>query len=432
MDINIKDLVNCKKELEAVLTYEELTPHFEKAMIDYRKKVQIPGFRKGKAPIQIVKKMYGDSIEYSALEDIANNTFKDYIIENKIQIVGMGSLADMDYKPKEKFTFKVEFETLPEIILNDYKGFELTKTNYVIDDSLAEEEIKKIKLKMATNEIDGQALDDEYMVTIDLQETDKSGNPIIGNVSKDLRVYLGDKYLEKEFKVALSNIRENEEKLIDTINPKGDSVKFKATAKKIEKIIYPELNEENLKKITGKDDVKNEEELFAFIKKEIQSQYDEISSSNLRDAALKELVKSNDVNVPDHYVNLILDDFYKDYKKRHAGHTHHKILDEEEFKKENKADAIFNAKWYLLKDKFIEQEKLEINDDDIKKFAEKNASMLNIPVDKLVEIYKANNELNSRLLSNKVLDMIIENATVNEVEEIKKPGERNEGNDLIS
>ena len=89
-------------------------------------------------------------------------------------------------------------------------------------------------------------------------------------------------------------------------------------------------------------------------------------------------------------------------------------------------------KWYLLKDKFIEQEKLEINDDDIKKFAEKNASMLNIPVDKLVEIYKANNELNSRLLSNKVLDMIIENATVNEVEEIKKPGERNEGNDLIS
>ena len=125
MDINIKDLVNCKKELEAVLTYEELTPHFEKAMIDYRKKVQIPGFRKGKAPIQIVKKMYGDSIEYSALEDIANNTFKDYIIENKIQIVGMGSLADMDYKPKEKFTFKVEFETLPEIVLNDYKGFEL-------------------------------------------------------------------------------------------------------------------------------------------------------------------------------------------------------------------------------------------------------------------------------------------------------------------
>ena len=69
MDINIKDLVNCKKELEAVLTYEELTPHFEKAMIDYRKKVQIPGFRKGKAPIQIVKKMYGDSIEYSALEE---------------------------------------------------------------------------------------------------------------------------------------------------------------------------------------------------------------------------------------------------------------------------------------------------------------------------------------------------------------------------
>ena len=432
MELNIKELDNCKKELEAILTYDELIPQFEKAILEYKKKVQIPGFRKGKAPLQMVKKMYGDSIEYSSLEDIANDCFKKYILDNNIQIIGKGSLSDIDYKPKEKFTFKVEFEVIPEFTLNNYKGSELTKTNYVIDDSFVEEEIKGIKLKMAHFEIDGLVLDNEYMVTIDLQEVDNTGNPIIGNVSKDLRVYLNDRYLEKEFKQALLNIRENEEKIVDSKNHNNEPVKYKLTAKKIEKIIFPELNDENIKKITGKDDIKTEEDLFKFIKNELETKYNEISSSNLRDAALKELVKSNDIKVPDHYVNLILDDYYKDYKKRHSGHTHHKLLDEEEFKKENRADAIFNAKWYLLKDKFIEQEKLEIDDDDIKKFAEKNASMLNIPVEKLVEIYKNNEELKSRLLSNKVLDLIIENAIVKEIEEIKKSEQQTEANDIIS
>ncbi|MCX6166244.1 MAG: trigger factor family protein [Ignavibacteriae bacterium] len=85
MEVNIKDLENCKKEFEATLSYEELTPHFEKAITKYRQKVQIPGFRKGKAPINMVKKMYGDSIEYSALEDITEEEFIKYIIENKIK-----------------------------------------------------------------------------------------------------------------------------------------------------------------------------------------------------------------------------------------------------------------------------------------------------------------------------------------------------------
>jgi trigger factor len=420
VEVNLKDLENCKKEFEAVLSYDDLVPHFDDAILKYKQKVQIPGFRKGKAPLQIVKKMYGDSIEYSALEDIANETFKNYVVENNIQLIGTGSLIDLDYKPKEKFTFKVEFEIIPEFTLENYKGFELSKINYVIDDSLAEDELKQIKLKMAQFELDGEALDEEYMITIDMQELDNTGSPIIGNSTKDMRIYLADKYLEKDFKSALKNIRENEEKTIETKNPKGEQMKVKITAKKIEKIVYPEMNIETLKKITGKDDIKTEEELLKFIKTELQSQYDEVSLSNLRDAAMKELVKSNDISVPNYYVNMILDDYYKDYQKKHTGHTHHKHLTEEEFKKENRADAIFNAKWYLIKDKFIEQEKIEVSDDDFKKFAEKNASMLNIPVEKLVEIYKNNADLKFRLLSNKVLDIIVENAKVTEVEEVKK------------
>jgi trigger factor len=86
VDINIIDKENCKKEFDAVLNYEELIPHFEKALLEYRKKAQIPGFRKGKVPLDMVRKLYWDAVEYSALEEIANEVFKNHLLENNIPI----------------------------------------------------------------------------------------------------------------------------------------------------------------------------------------------------------------------------------------------------------------------------------------------------------------------------------------------------------
>lgn len=421
MEAIIKDLENCKREFEATLTYEELTPHFEKAITKYRQKVQIPGFRKGKAPINMVKKLYGDSIEYSALEDITEEVFIKYIIENKIKLIGKGTLKDLDYKPKEQLLMKVEFEVAPEIVLENYKGLELTKTKFEVDDSLVDEELMYLNLKHATYEIDGQANDDEYMITFDTQEMDDAGNVIAGKIEKDLRVYLGSTHLEKDYKEGLKGIRENEERVIEVTNP-ADNEKKKIQVKctKVEKIIKPEMNEETFKKFTNRDDVKTEEEMRKIIKEEIEKAYDNVSNQRLKDAALGELIKANDILVPDFYVNSILDDYVKEHKHKHGEHAHMKEFNEEDFRKEHRADAIFNTKWYLIKEKIIELEKMELVDEDYQKIAEESGKRYNIPADKLIEIYKKNDDMKSQILADKVLDFIIKNANVTEVVEVKK------------
>jgi len=157
LDLKLKDLDNCKKEFDATLTYEELKPHFEKALLKYKQKVTIPGFRKGKAPMKMIERQYGESIEYSALEDIANEVFKKYILDKKIEILDVGRLKDMDYKPKEVFTFQIEFEVRPEVVVENYKNLELTRTVNEIDDSLVDEEIQNLRMRFAQYEIDGQA-----------------------------------------------------------------------------------------------------------------------------------------------------------------------------------------------------------------------------------------------------------------------------------
>jgi trigger factor len=426
MEINIKDLENCKKEFDATLSYEELTPHFEKAIVKYRQKVQIPGFRKGKAPINMVKKLYGDSIEYSSLEDITEEVFVKYIAENKIKMIGKGVLKDIDYKPKENLLVKVEFEVAPEIVLENYKNLDLTRTKFIVDNSLIDEELTYMNLKFAQYEIDGQATDDEYMITFDSQEVDDADNPIQGKTEKDIRIYLGSKYLENDYKEGLKGIRENEEKIISVTNPANNETnKLQIKCTKIEKIIRPEMNEETFKKFTNRDDVKTEEEMRNAIKEEIQKAYDNVSNQKLKDMALGELIKSNDIPVPDFFVNAILDDYIHEHKHKHGKHEHMKDFNEEEFRKEHRADAIFNSKWFMIKEKIVELEKIELADEDYAKLVEESSKRYNIPADKLIEIYKANEDMKGQLLADKVLDFIIKNSNVTEVEEVKKAEDLN-------
>jgi len=418
VDINIKEVENCKREFEAILTYEELLPHFEKALLDYRKKVQMPGFRKGKAPMALVKKQYGDAVEYYALEDIANEVFRNHLMENKVPIFGSGEIKDLDYKPKENLTVKVEFEVIPDVTADNVKGINLTRTSYVVDESLVDEELHYMKYKNAAFEMDGIASDSEYMVTVDTAEIDENDNPVEGKSEKDLRFYIGSGYLNAEYYEALTGIKENEEKIINTKNQSGEDVRLKLKCTKIEKIIYPEMNEENLKKFTGRDDIKTEEELRVFLKDEIERSYDEHGKQTLRNKVVSEVIKLNDFSIPDKYVDALLDDYYKNYKKEHKGHNHD--INETEFRNKNRAEVTFTGKWFLLKDKLIEQEKITVTDEDLKKFAEEAAKPYNIPADKLYEIYKENDEVKHQVLDKKVIDYLIENANITEAEEVKK------------
>jgi len=419
LDLKLKSIDDSKRELEAYVSYEELKPHFEKAIANYRKKADIPGFRKGKAPLNMIKKLYGEEIEYSAIEDIVNDIFREYVVDNKLDVLGKGEIKDIDFKPKESLKFFVEFEVMPEINLEEYKGIELKKTKYVIEDSLVDDEIEYHSMRNATFEIDGTASDDQYIVTVDLQNLDDAGNIIIGQSQKDLRVYLGNKKVYPEFREGLKGIKEGEVRVIDSKNAEGGPKKVQITCTKVEKIILPEMNEEFFKKITGKEDVHNMEEFKGAIRGELEKIYGDIASRNLHNDTISEMVKLNQFNAPDRYVNIILEGMLEDFKRQYSEKLPENFSDEN-FRKERRVDAIFSAKWFLIREKIIEQEDIKVTVDDYRKLAEENHSRYNIPVEKLQQAYEQNEEVASKLLTDKVLELIISNAKIEEIEDHRK------------
>jgi trigger factor len=424
LDLQLNDIENSKKELTGELSYEELTPYFEKAMESYRKKANVPGFRKGKVPMNMIKKLYGEGLEYSAIEDITNEVFVKYIMDNKLDLLSRASIKEMDYKPKEKLTFKVEFEVMPEIKIDNYKGLELKKTKYIIDDSRVDDEIQYHRFRNATNEIDGVALDDNYIITVDLQNLDEAGNIIIGQSQKDLRIYLGNEQMFPEFKAGFKGIKEGEVRIIDSKNSEGGPKKVQITCTKVEKLVFPEMNEEFFKKITSREGIKTEEDFRSEIKNEIQKIYDSISNRKVDSDAISEMIKSNDIPAPERYIEVILNGMIDEYKQQFPKKQLPKDFNADEFKKEKRVDAILQAKWYLIREKMIEDNKIEALDDDYKKLAEENASRYNIPADKLIEAYRENEDIKMKILNDKVLDLIISNAKVTETEEIVKKEEQ--------
>src|SRR5207245_1147497 len=89
-----------KQEVEFEIPYADLAPYFEKSYKKYQKKAAIPGFRKGKAPLPMLKRMYGEMIEQGSLEDVANDVFRDYLKENHVHPVSEGALTDLNFEPK--------------------------------------------------------------------------------------------------------------------------------------------------------------------------------------------------------------------------------------------------------------------------------------------------------------------------------------------
>ena len=420
MDLQLNDIENSKKELTGELSYEELTPYFEKAMESYRKKANVPGFRKGKVPMNMIKKLYGEGLEYSAIEDITNEVFVKYIMDNKLDLLSRASIKEMDYKPKEKLTFKVEFEVMPEIKVENYKGLELKKTKYIIDDSRVDDEIQYHRFRNATNELDGVALDDNYIITVDLQNLDEAGNILIGQTQKDLRIYLGNEQMFPEFKAGFKGIKEGEVRVIDSKNSEGGPKKVQITCTKVEKLVFPEMNEDFFKKVTSREGIKTEEDFRAEIKNEIQKIYDGISDRKIDNDAISEMIKSNDIPAPERYIEVILNGMIDEYKQQFPKKQLPKDFNTEEFKKEKRVDAILQAKWYLIREKMIEDNKIEALEEDYKKLAEDNASRYNIPADKLIEAYRENEDIKMKILNDKVLDLIISSAKITETEELVK------------
>jgi len=425
MEYTIVELSSSENEVEIRLEPEEIKTDIEEEVKKQTKKIQMPGFRKGKVPATMIKKMYGEALEYEASEKVANSFFWKIANEKELKPIGQPAMTDLQFEPAKGLTFKVKYETLPSLDVKGYKGITFEVPDFVASDDEVNKEIEHLlKSNRKLEDADVVGDDKQFILDVEIIRTDKEGISLPDVKPEKLQIDLSNEGVQAAIIDNSRNKKVGDSfnfSFVDEHTAKSESGEdehhqheyyYNASILGIKKIVTPELTEELIKSLT-KDKATTESELKEEIKKDIQSYYDQRVEEITRGKFISELIKANDFVPPKTLVNNILTEYLKSEEEQAKKSKY--PFNREEAKKRLSPSAVNEVKWYLIKNEIQKKENIKVTDDDLKELAEKDFVKTGISVDKLLNYYKSSNH-GERILDTKLFDFLKENNKIEKVD----------------
>ncbi len=375
----------------------EILKHKKKACEDFSRELKIPGFRPGHAPMHIVEQTVDKNHILGHTYEIAiQYAYADAVIKEKLQVVShpkivMKSDSTKDYSEGgdangENFKFEAEVAVMPEVKMKDYKSIKVEKTEPKVEKKEIDETIEEMQKYFTTWTDTDREVAKGDRVEIDFEgfdpkEKDEKGeNKAIPNTaSKNHPVIVGEGSLVPGFEDNLIGMKKEGTKEFTLKFPKDyhkkdfqeKEVLFKVTVRRIEEGKKPELNDELVKKITGKK--LTVEEFKADIEGNIRAHKEEQSKQERENKFLEELLKTVDVEIPepliDEEIHFMIEDLQHDME--HRGIPFDKYLEQaklthDDLHKKYEKEAEKRVKLRMGITKVIELEGIEVTDEDIK------------------------------------------------------------------
>ena len=424
--------MNCKVEktekanevkLEITIEAEKFDNAMKKVYFQNAKYFNIPGFRKGKAPMNIVEKYYGAQIFYEdAFNEVATEAYDEALESNKIDAV---SRPVVDIKQMEKgkdVIFTAVVQTKPEVELGKYKGIEIPKVEYKVEEKDIEHELGHMQehnSRLIT--VDDRALENGDIATIDF-EGFVDGVAFDGGKAEGHELEIGSGSFIPGFEDQLVGMKIDEEREIKVTFPKeyfskdlaGKEAMFKVKLHEIKRKELPELDDEFAKDVSEFDTLA---ELKASIKEKIEKNNEQRQKYETEDLAIKAVCEDDKVDIPSGMVEFEVENMMKDFEQRlsYQGLNLDQYLKmigktEEEMKKEYEPQAIEAIKSRLVLEAIIKAEKIEASEDEIKAKMEEMAKNYGKKVEEISENENLKKYLKEGIESEKALEFIVSNA----------------------
>ncbi len=427
MDYKITDLGGLKKQLEVTAAVEDnfVKDKFDSAYSEFQKKAAVPGFRKGKTPIEIVKKRYGEEIEADSIPGIVNEIVKGIFQNENTKIAGVVDYNLDNRTIGEPLHFLLTYEVVPVIEPKDYVDMKLERAMYKILPETVDHELFHI-CESNAELVETETLEDEKgVVTVDLQVVDAQGVPMIGQRRENYKVDLRSKAPElSELRERLLKSKAGDEfnLELDTFDKSGQvsgKKPFKVQVKKLEKFVMPELSDEFAKKVSG-GKMETLDALKKDIERELEHYYEEKAEEELRDKIAEELLKKNEFEVPESMVDDYLNDLIEELKKE----SNNRDVDEDFVKERYREPAVRAVKWNLLAAAIIQKENLKVDEAVLERTADDESTKYRLDKSKLLDFYRNSNDVKDKLLFNEMFNFIVDKADVKIVE--KTPAHEHE------
>jgi trigger factor len=420
MKYNLVEEENWRRKLEVTIPEEDINKKFEEVYKVLKREAQIPGFRKGKAPINVIKSRYGKLAEKEVLESVVPDAYSEAVKESGVMPISDPAFSMIQIEEGKPVTFTAEFDIKPEIELQKYTGFTLKKQSPELREEDVEDAYKHILDRFSSLKTKEGAAEDNDLVVVDMEVLEDPSNSIEQKEMKDFQFQLNQKATLPEFYNALKGINPGDVREVEIDYPDdyyqeqmaGKHFKFKLTAKEIKEVIPPEINEEFLKQFG--EDMKTADDLKDRIREDLKQRRQQEVENELQDQTIKSVISANTFELPESLIHNYLDHMVEDYKQQNQD----KQADDEELRKQYRPMAIRFIRWNLLYHLIAEKEKIEVSKEDTDNWLENFADKSNITVEQAREFLAAQKKIQDvkeTILEQKVIDFILESSTVEDV-----------------
>ena len=383
----------------------------------------IPGFRKGKAPFEMVEKMYGDQIFYEdAFNEVVPPIFEEEIKANNIEAV---SKPEIDVKQMEKgkdLIFTAIIQTKPEVKLGKYKGISLKKIEYTVSDEDINKELNSMAERNARLvAVEDRPVEEKDSVVMDF-EGFVDGKPFEGGKAEGYELVIGSKTFIPGFEDQMVGMKADEEKEIKVKFPEdyfsedlmGKDATFKVKVHEIKKKELPEINDDFAKDTSEFDTL---DELKASIKEKLENENTNKAKYETEEAAIKAVCEAAEVEIPSGMIETELDNMTKDIETRlqYQGmklDSYLKMIGKtmEEFRKEGEEQAKTSVKNRLVLEAIVKAEDIKADEDEINTKVTEMAEAYGKKPEELKQNEQFMNYINEFIQNEKVVNFIVDNA----------------------
>ena len=417
---------SCEKieKSQVALTIEVSAAEFEaaieKAYLKMRKKINVQGFRPGKAPRKMIEKMYGAEVFFEEAINIAfPEAYEAALKEQELQVVGYPEVDMVGECTKEGFTFKAVVPVYPEVTLGEYKGLSAVKGEVKVTEedvadrlqTLAERNTRLVSVDREAKLGDTAVIDFEGFL---------EGVPFEGGKGENHSLELGSGSFVPGFEEQVIGMKAGEEKDLDITFPEqytpelaGKAVVFKVKVHEVKEKEVPVMDDEFAKDVSEFDTL---DELKADLEKKIAVEQEKAIEQAFADTLMEQVAENITVEIPDAMVEAQTKQFIDNFKMQLAqqGIPYEEYMkmtgsDEAKLVEEAKEPAVRQVRMDLAMGAIIKAENITVSDEEVEAEYKNLAEQYNMDIE-MVKKYLVADQVRDELISRKAIEVVTSSA----------------------
>lgn len=433
---------SCEKieKSQAVLTIEVGAEAFqaavEKAYRKMRGKINMPGFRPGKAPRKLIERMYGAEVFFEEAINIAfPDAYEEAVKEKELQVVGYPAVELVGDATGDGFTFKATVPVYPEVTLGEYKGLTAEKEEVKVSAADVDERLKQlsdrntrlVSVEREAKEGDTAVIDFEGFL---------DDKPFDGGKGENHSLELGSHSFVPGFEEQVVGMKAGEEKEIDITFPEdyhadlaGKAVVFKVKCHEVKEKEVPEMDDEFAKDVSEFDTMK---ELKADLKKKIAEERQKAADREFEDALMTKVAEGITADIPDAMVDNQARQFVENFKMQitqqgipYDQYAKMTGVSEEKLLEDAKEPALRQVRMDLALAAIIKAENIEATDEDVEDEFKKLAEQYGMDLE-MVKKYVQADQVKDQVVSRKAVAVVVDSAAAVKPEKKKKSAKKAE------